>query len=111
MKREQRLRKGTEFDEAYSQGTAIGGPLVVLRVRPNDLGYTRWGFAVGKKIAPLATKRNQVRRRLREIARSLDWHESQDIVVTARKDALPASSSELRAAIERGLKKSMRLSA
>lgn len=105
MKREQRLRKGTEFDQVYSEGTVINGPLVVLRVRPNEVGYARWGFAVGKKIAPLSTTRNLVRRRMREAVRSMGWNESQDVVVTARKEAIVADFASLRAAIERGLRK------
>ncbi len=103
MKREQRLRKGTEFDEAYSKGTVVGGPLVVLRVRPNECGYSRWGFAVGKKIAPLSTTRNLMRRRLREAARSLGWSASQDVIVTVRREALGADYATLREAIQRGL--------
>lgn len=110
MKREERLRKGTEFDQAYSQGTVIGGPLVVIRVSANNVGHARWGFAVGKKIAPLATVRNLVRRRMRQAAGSLEWDESQDIVVTARREALGASYAEITAAIARGLAKSRRTS-
>ena len=49
-----RLRKGREFDTAYSKGTVTNGPLFVVRVFPNGLGHNRWGFAVGKKLAPSA---------------------------------------------------------
>lgn len=105
MKREFRLRKGPEFDTAYAQGTVIGGPLVVLRVLPNTVGHPRWGFAVGKKLAPLATRRNRLRRLFRESARSLESSISADIIVTARREALEASFTQLLAAIERGLRK------
>lgn len=110
MKREQRLRKGAEFDQVYSEGTVVGGPLVVLRVRPNALGHARWGFAVGKKIAPLATTRNLVRRRMREAVQSLGWDGPQDVVLTARKEAVGADYQALRAAIERAVRKIGRVS-
>jgi ribonuclease P protein component len=103
MKREFRLRKGSEFDTAYSEGTVIGGPLVVLRVLPNLLGHPRWGFAVGKKIAPKATVRNRVKRLMKEAARVSAFPGSADIIVTARREALSASCAELRHALERGL--------
>ena len=105
MKREHRLRKGPEFDTAYAKGTVIGGPLVVLRMLPNELGYARWGFAVGKKLAPLSTTRNRVRRLFREAVQSLDGQESYDIIVTARREALTATLDELRGGIVRGIDK------
>jgi len=108
MKREHRLRKGPEFDTAYAKGTVIGGPLVVLRLFPNGLGYARWGFAVGKKLAPLSTTRNRVRRLFREAVRSVDEQNSYDIIITARREALTATLDELRSGIVRGLEKHRR---
>lgn len=105
MKRDQRLRKGDQFDTAYRKGTVIGGPFLVLRVLRNDLGYTRWGFAVGKKIAKRSTERNYNRRRLKAAADQADVTMGADIIVTARKEALRASYDDLRRALERGLKR------
>lgn len=109
MKREQRLRKGAEFDTVYRKGTVIGGPFLVLRVLPNDLGYTRWGFAVGKKIAKRATQRNFNRRRLKAAADQANATVPADIIVTARKEALDATYDELRHALERGLRRAQNL--
>lgn len=105
MKREYRLRKGSEFDSAFSKGTVIGGPLVVLRVLPNSVGHARWGFAVGKKIARLSTTRSRVKRLMREAARSIELDSPTDIIVTARRDALEANFAQFQTAIERGLRK------
>lgn len=105
MKRAQRLRKGTEFDTAFSKGTAVGGPLLVVRVCPNGLGVTRWGFAVGKKLAPHAVVRNRTKRVIREAARGLAVQQGYDIIVVARQPALAASLQDLRTAITRGLAK------
>lgn len=99
MERARRLRKGREFDELYEQGTVVTGPLLVLRYRANGLGYTRWGFAVGRRVARNAVDRNRVRRRLREAARTLGVAEGYDVIVTARAMAVGASYRELKGAL------------
>lgn len=93
--RARRLRKGREFDTVFREGTAVGGPFVVVRYRPNGLEVTRWGFAVGKKLARQAARRNRLRRQLRECARSLAVRPGSDIVVTARARGVEASYAEL----------------
>ena len=90
-----RLRKGREFDRVYSEGTVIGGPLFVLRVCQSEVSGSRWGFAVGKKLAPRAVVRNRVRRRLREAARLVSFPGGHDYVVTARPRLLDATFSEI----------------
>jgi ribonuclease P protein component len=105
MDRSRSLPKGEAFDRAYREGTVVNGPLLVVRWRANDLGRTRWGFAVGKRLEKRASHRNVVRRRLREAARQLPVREGYDVVVTARGRALGATFAELRAGLERGLRK------
>lgn len=56
---------------------------------------TRWGFAVGKRIAKRAVVRNRAKRRIREIARGLGVRSGVDIIVVARAPALVASSAQL----------------
>lgn len=97
-----RLRKGREFDSVYSEGTVIGGPLFVLRVRPNGAGSPRWGFAVGKKLAPHAVERNTVRRRLRAAVR-LVGPGDHDFILTARPKLLDASFAEIVVQLRRSL--------
>jgi ribonuclease P protein component len=105
VERARRLRKGREFDELYEQGAVVSGPLLVLRYRRNEVGRTRWGFAVGRRVARKAVERNRVRRRLREAARSLPVAEGYDVVVTARAGAVEARYWELRAALEAALRR------
>jgi len=105
VQRAYRLRKGPEFDSVYAKGTVVGGPLLVLRHLPNDLGHPRWGFAVGKRLAKQAVKRNRTRRKLREVARLLAIDASADFVVTARKEAMVATAHQLREALTRSLKR------
>ena len=91
-----RLRKGREFDRVYSEGTVFNGPLFVVRVVPNGLEESRWGFAVGKKLAPKAVVRNRTRRRLREGVRSTGAPGGLDSVVTARGRLLEATFAQIR---------------
>ncbi|MEO6397824.1 MAG: ribonuclease P protein component [Tepidiformaceae bacterium] len=101
MERARRLRKGTEFDTAFSKGTVIGSSLLAVRYVANGSGVTRWGFAVGKRLAKRAVVRNRLKRRIREVARRLDVAPGYDFVVVARPALLVAE----RSAIEPGLRR------
>ena len=101
MERARRLRKGTEFDTTYSKGTVVGSPLFAVRFVENDLERSRWGFAVGKRIAKHAVDRNRTKRRIREIARTLPIRHGVDLIIVARAPALTAKSPELRQALSK----------
>ncbi|MGI8927459.1 MAG: ribonuclease P protein component [Tepidiformaceae bacterium] len=104
MDRSQRLGK-RDFETLYQKGAALSGPLLALRHLENGDGRTRWGFAVGKRLAKHAVLRNRVRRRLREAARSLPVPAGHDFVLTARQGAVEARQSELRVALEQLLRR------
>ncbi|MEP6871610.1 MAG: ribonuclease P protein component [Anaerolineaceae bacterium] len=95
MERARRLRKGTEFDTAYSKGTVVGSSLFAIRYVHNGSTQTRWGFAVGKRIARKAVDRNRAKRRIREIARGLSVIQGVDLIVVARTPSLVATAPEL----------------
>lgn len=69
--------------------------MVVLRIRPNGLPNTRFGFAVGKRLGK-AVIRNRTKRRLREILRQADIVPGFDVVVIARAPAVSASYGDLK---------------
>lgn len=61
-----RVRHQRDFDRAWREGRrARGSQLVVVAVE-NQLGITRLGLSVGKKIWRGAVQRNQVKRVMRE---------------------------------------------
>jgi ribonuclease P protein component len=97
MRHKQRLSKGRDFGAVYHRGRALAHPLVVLRLLPNQLPYSRYGFAVSKTVGK-AVVRNQVRRRLREGIRTLLVQPGWDIVVIARPKAVAADFHTLREA-------------
>src|SRR3970282_451724 len=105
MERARRLRKGSEFDTVYQKGTVTAGPLFVVRHLENGGELTRWGFAVGKRLAKKATDRNRVKRRMREAARILEMRPGVDIVVTAREGTLEATFAEIQAALAKSLRR------
>lgn len=94
-----RLSNKGEFAAVYNEGRSWSNDLVALRALPNDLGTSRCGFAVGKRLGG-AVVRNRVRRRLREIVRQAPVKDGWDMVFIARQDAVAADYSTLRQAAE-----------
>lgn len=106
-----RLRKGSEFDSAYSEGSVVNGPLFVVRISRNELGRNRWGFAVGKKLVPKASGRNRLRRRLRESARLIHDVSGMDVVIVAKKGLIEAPFADLSKEMARQVAKAARIEA
>lgn len=95
VRRESRLGGGPAFERLFRDGAVINGPFFVLRLHRNDLRRPRWAFAVGKRVAPSAVRRNMARRRLRAAVDRVGFAESWDIVIVARRAALAATVEEL----------------
>ena len=101
IRREQRLRRQSEFQALRKSGLSRAHPLVVLRAAPNALPYVRFGFVVSKRVSKLAVVRNRIRRRMREIVRRLPLGEGWDMLIIARTGAADAAFVDLRDAVER----------
>jgi len=99
MRREQRLRKRSDFATAYREGRSFSSRLLVIRPRANGLAQNRFGFVTSRAVGK-AVVRNRVRRRLREAVRSLPLKGGWDVVVIARRIAAEATYRELRASLE-----------
>lgn len=68
MKRRYRLRGKSRFATIQQQGKRWVHSWLILGGLPNDLGFTRCGFVVSRRLGK-ATERNRIRRRLREAVR------------------------------------------
>lgn len=101
MKQRYRLRGRNRFLAIRRRGRRWVHPLIVLGTLPNDVGYTRCGFVVSRKIGK-AVKRNRVRRQLREAVRlrydavEPGW----DTVFIARPLIRQADFRQIEAAVE-----------
>lgn len=65
----ERLAKKKDFDRVFSEGKAVKDKSLRLLAAPNDIGEPRIGLAVPKRLVRLATRRNRLRRLIRETLR------------------------------------------
>ncbi len=63
-----RLRSNVEFKKVYKYGKNYWNRNLILYVNKNDLGYTRVGYSITKKIGN-SVERNRIRRQMKEIYR------------------------------------------
>lgn len=111
MKRSERLRRRQDFAAVHREGRSTSGDLLVLRTRPNELPYNRYGFSVGKRVGK-AVVRNRVKRRLRAaltiLAAPLAAAAAaggRDVVIIARAPAAAVDYDELARALARLLRR------
>ncbi|NLP18019.1 MAG: ribonuclease P protein component [Firmicutes bacterium] len=100
MKKENRLRRRSDFAWVYRRGKSYANKYLVIYVTPNGQNLNRFGFSVGKRLGK-AVKRNRIRRRLRELCRLHlgELKKGYDIVVIPRNPAPEADHDTLRRAL------------
>jgi len=89
-----RLTKRTQYILVYQQGKTYVNSLMVMKVLPNGLNLSRYGFSVTKKIGK-AVQRNRLKRLFREITRLHPVTPGWDIVFILRRDAVTADYRQL----------------
>ena len=97
LPRKNRLYKNKDFEAVFEKGKTFFGKGLVVKVLPQDLPTSRFGFIVSKKTARKAVQRNRIRRRLREIVRReiLPFLKKNiDAIIIAKQDC-PDSFNEL----------------
>lgn len=101
MRRKYRLRKEEEFERVRREGQSWRNRWLVLWALPNRLGYSRFGFAAGRRLGK-AVKRNRVKRLMREVARlrQPDIRPGWDLVFIARGPMSQAGLDEVRWAMD-----------
>jgi ribonuclease P protein component len=113
MRRKNRLRANADFKRLRREGRTWAHPLLVLSVQPNGLGYSRFGFAIGRRLGN-AVDRNRIKRRMRESVRmrlkrreiAAGW----DVVLIARHPMRNASFHQVDEAIGLVLRRACLLS-
>lgn len=94
MEKEGRLTKSEEFTLVYNEGNTQADRYLVLKARPNQLEFSRYGISVSKRIGN-AVIRNRVKRRLREILRLPSLNPGWDIILIARGPAADSDYHQL----------------
>jgi len=65
-----RIKKKKDFEMIFKDSKSFRNNLFILRVAQNNLGLSRFGFVVSKKISKKAVVRNKIKRRLSEATRA-----------------------------------------
>lgn len=121
LEKAQRLKNSSEFKTVYSLKRSVSNSLLILyvfkkREESFSLLKTRVGFVVAKKIHKRSTKRNRIKRLIRENYRnflksypsdSIKW---QRMIFIARNPMLNASYNDVTVALEDCLKKAEKFS-
>lgn len=108
MRKEQRVKKNSEFQEVFKKGTSIANrQFVVYRLKKEEQKFFRIGLSVSKKIGN-AVVRNQVKRYIRQVFLELkdDVKDQYDYVIIARKPAADMDFHEIKKSLIHVLKKS-----
>lgn len=68
MKKALRLTKNLEFINVYKSGRRVSSLFFVMYIKKNNLGYSRLGISVSKKVGK-SVIRNRIKRQIKEIVR------------------------------------------
>ncbi|SRR5579875_2157890 len=80
-----KIRKSSEFKEAFDKGKKLYTEHYTLICAPNSLGFPRLGLVIGKRCGN-AVKRNRIKRVLREVfRRNKSFFDSLDILIVGKK--------------------------
>ena len=84
-----RLSKEKEFARLLKLGKTYFSNCLIIKVYPNNLNNSRFGFIISKKIAKKAVIRNKIKRRLREIIRKdlKILKDGYDVAIITKKEA------------------------
>ncbi|KXG76376.1 Ribonuclease P protein component [Fervidicola ferrireducens] len=106
MNKRLRLTKNFEFMSVYKKGRRAGCPLFTMYAKENDLGYTRLGVSVSKKIGK-SVARNKVKRRIKEAFRTSydEVKRGFDVVISVKEEVKNADYHEIKRQMINLLKK------
>ncbi|MFW5451491.1 MAG: ribonuclease P protein component [Methylophagaceae bacterium] len=99
--RAMRMNNPRDFTRVFRQAKHTGGTGLTVLTVDNSVGCPRLGLAIAKKHLKLASRRNRLKRIIRE---SFRQHQSTfaniDIVVLTRADIAKRNSAQIWAALE-----------
>ncbi len=69
LARENRLKRKKDFEQVFKKGKSFREDFLVLKIRRSEIGETRFGFIISKKVSKKAVSRNKIKRMLSEAVR------------------------------------------
>ncbi|QED49949.1 ribonuclease P protein component [Cytobacillus dafuensis] len=106
MKKEFRVKKNKEFQEAFKKGKSFANrQFVVYSLKKPDQEHFRIGLSVSKKIGNAVT-RNQIKRYVRQAFHELEHeiHNQYDYIIIARKPVADMEFHEIKKSLMHVLK-------
>jgi ribonuclease P protein component len=102
LTRNHRLIGKKEFQSIFAEANKVSQKHLLVLYKPNKKAHARLGIMVGKRHAPLAVERNQIKRVIRESFR-INQAELQglDIIVIARQQCDSLDKTQLRIGIDK----------
>ena len=96
MKRYEMVKKHSDFDDIIQNGHYKKNKGYIIYNKVNELEFTRWGIAVGKKIGD-AHIRNRVKRQVREIVSNNKklFKNNKDYIIIFKKSVLEMDFDEM----------------
>ena len=105
-----RIRK-KEFKEVQEKGRTLRSNFLILKFAKNNLGFFRLSCVVSKKIEKKATRRNKIKRRLRESIRKaikkMSIVPGYDFIFFARENIKQKKFEEIAREVEEILRKAI----
>lgn len=107
MKKIFRLSLKRDFKNVFTKGRNVSFPEITLKFYPNQLNHPRLAIIISSKISKSAVKRNQLKRRMKEILRKkLNLSAGYDLIFITRPEMIKKTFSELQDLIEKLIIKS-----
>lgn len=104
-----RLLKKAEFDHVFNQAKKITVSDFTLLYRQNQLGHSRLGLIVPKKIIAKAHERNRIKRLARETFRLQKDLPAFDVIVLVRKSTKLQNKASMGSQLEEAWLKLVKL--
>lgn len=107
LPRPQRLRSKKDFDSLWKHSQSVYGKTLGIKFAINKTGKNRVAVVVGTKISKLSTKRNLIRRQIREAVRKIFIKQLKgvDLAIITRVGILGRSYQQITNELEEVLKK------
>ena len=97
-----RLKKKKDFDRLFKEGKSFKGIFLYIKINGNAQRESRFGFVVGKNVSKLASRRNTLKRRMREAVRARipEVKKGIDCVIVAGPKGAGKESQDIRGQID-----------